>query len=225
VKREYWIGIVVAALVVVGVVVGISLSGGDDDPPASADVADETQQQLEGLTQEANVLGDAGAPVTIVEYGDIACPACKQISATLIPELIDQHVRTGEAKLEFRPINLLQLASGERGAFAAEAAAFQDKTWSLVTLLYEIQGPESEDWLTDDVLFDAAADAGLDVDQFRADYEGEQVVEAFDATASQAAEDQVQQTPTFYVEGPGGRQEVENLDDFDELIAEVGPQT
>lgn len=69
--------------------------------------------------------------------------------------LITDYVRTGKAKLEFRPIAFIR-PSSERGALGVEAPALQGQMWSLGTLLYRDQGDESDDWLTDDLLEEAA---------------------------------------------------------------------
>jgi protein-disulfide isomerase len=229
VKKEYWIGLIVAALVVVGVVVGISLAGGgDDDAPSSIAGAEEVQAQLEGVPQSGNVLGDPGAPVEIIEYGDLACPACQQASITTIPEAVDAIVKPGDAKLVFRPIAFISRSS-ERGALGAEAAAMQDAMWSFVELIYRNQGPESdEDWLTDELMEEAVTELGLDADQWSADYQGQTSEERFLATEAQAQEDRVSVTPTFLVRGPRGEKSVTGaaeLSELQEAVAEVGPAT
>ena len=228
-KKEYWIGIVVAALVVVGIVVGVSLAGGgDDDAPSSITGAEEVQAQLEGVPQSGNVLGDPDAPVEIIEYADLACPACREASTTTIPEAIDQIVKPGDAKLVFRPIAFISRSS-ERGALGAEAAGMQDAMWSFVELIYRNQGSESDqDWLTDELMTDAVEQLGLDVDQWTADYMGQESEQRFLATESQAQEDEVGVTPTFVIRGPNGEKTVTGAVEVSELqdaVAEVGPQT
>ena len=228
-KKEYWIGIVVAALVVVGIVVGVSLAGGgDDDAPSSITGTEEVQAQLEGVPQAGNVLGDPDAPVEIIEYGDLACPACREASTTTIPEAIDQIVKPGDAKLVFRPIAFISRSS-ERGALGAEAAGMQDAMWSFVELIYRNQGPESDqDWLTDDLMTQAVEQLGLDVDRWTADYMGQESEQKFLATESQAQEDEVGVTPTFLIRGPNGEKTVTGAVEVSELqdaVAEVGPQT
>jgi protein-disulfide isomerase len=229
VKRQYWIGIVVAALVVVGIVVGVSLAGGgDDDSPSSITGAAEVQAQLEGVPQAGNVLGDPDAPVEIIEYGDMACPACREASTTTIPEAVDQIVKAGDAKLVFRPIAFISRSS-ERGALGAEAAGMQDAMWSFVELIYRNQGPESDqDWLTDELMTDAAEQLGLDVDRWTADYMGEASEQKFIETDALAREDEVGVTPTFLVRGPNGEKAVTGAVEVSELqdaVNEVGPQT
>ena len=228
-KKQYWIGIVVAALVVVGIVVGVSLAGGgDDDAPSSITGAAEVQAQLEGVPQAGNVLGDPGAPVEIIEYGDLACPACREASTTTIPEAIDQIVKPGDAKLVFRPIAFISRSS-ERGALGAEAAGMQDAMWSFVELIYRNQGPESDqDWLTDDLMTQAVEQLGLDVNRWTADYMGQETEEKFLATDAQAREDEVGVTPTFLIRGPNGEKTVTGAVEVSELrdaVDEVGPQT
>ena len=228
-KKEYWIGIVVAALVVVGIVVGVSLAGGgDDDAPSSITGAEEVQAQLEGVPQAGNVLGDPDAPVEIIEYADLACPACREASTTTIPEAIDQIVKPGDAKLVFRPIAFISRSS-ERGALGAEAAGMQDAMWSFVELIYRNQGPETDqDWLSDELMTEAVDKLGLDVDQWTADYMGQESEQNFLATESQAQEDEVGVTPTFLIRGPNGEKTVTGAVEVSELqdaVAEVGPQT
>jgi protein-disulfide isomerase len=229
VKKQYWIGIVVAALVVVGIVVGVSLAGGGgDDAPSSITGAAEVQAQLEGVPQSGNVLGDPDAPVEIIEYGDLACPACREASTTTIPEAIDQIVEPGDAKLVFRPIAFISRSS-ERGALGAEAAGMQDAMWSFVELIYRNQGPESDqDWLTDELMTDAVEQLGLDVDRWTADYMGQESERRFLETDSQAREDEVGVTPTFLIRGPNGEKTVTGAVEVSELqdaVDEVGPQT
>jgi protein-disulfide isomerase len=229
VKREYWIGIVVAALVVVGVVVGISLAGGDDDDaPSSIAGAAEVQAQLEGVPQAGNVLGDPDAAVEIIEYGDLACPACQLASETTVPETVESLVKGGDAKMVFRPVAFISRSS-ERGAFGAEAAGVQDAMWSFVSLIYRNQGPESDqDWLTDELMEEAVAALGLDVERWRADYAGSEAEQSLLENTALAEQDEVSATPTFVVRGPRGERSFTGAVEASELqaaVAEVGPET
>lgn len=221
-NKRYIVGAIAAAVVVVVVLVVVSLAGGDSETVSSIEGAAAVETELEGIPQTANVLGEASAPVTIVEYGDIACPGCKSASESLIPTLIDRYVRTGEAKLEFRPIAFISQSS-ERGALGAEAAALQDKMWSLVSLLYRNQGDERDDWLSDDLLEEAAEKAGLDMDQWRADYAGDAVATTFFERSNAASADGVDSTPTFIVQGPRGEERANTLEEFASAIEAVGP--
>ncbi|MGD9571315.1 MAG: DsbA family protein [Thermoleophilia bacterium] len=216
------IGIIAAAVVAVGVLVGITLIGGDDDGGTIEGVA-ATQERFAGLQQSGNTVGNPDAPVEIIEYGDISCPACRAASESTIPELLDGPVADGTAKLTFRPIAFIN-ASSERGALGAEAAAMQDAIWPFVEVLYKNQGPESEDWLTDAMMLDVATQLGLDATQWEEDYQGDDVATAFFESRDAANGHEVTATPTFVVVGPGGEETVEgvaNLSDFEDAIAQV----
>lgn len=224
-NKRIIIGVVAAAVVVVAVLVGINLLGGDDDGADGLQGVDEVQAQFAGLPQAANTVGQADAPVEIIEYGDTSCPACKAASESTVPELLAGPVAEGRAKLTFRPIAFIN-ASSERGALGAEAAALQDAMWPFVDLLYRNQGPETEDWLSDDLMAEMVGALGLDVDQWRADYEGDDVATSFFERSEAAREDGVNATPTFVVVGPRGERTVEgvaNLSELEDAITEVGP--
>ncbi len=226
-NKRIIMGVIAAAVVVVGVLVGVSVLGGDDDSGAGGVTGvDEAKALVAGIPQSSNTLGEPGAPVEIVEYGDISCPACKSASETTVRELIDGPVSDGEAKLTFRPIAFIN-ASSERGALGAEAAAMQDAMWPFVEVLYANQGPETEDWLSDALMEDVVGKLGLDVEKWRADYAGEAVASAFFARRDAANGDEVNATPTFIVTGPRGSRTISgvaNLSDFTDAIAEVGPR-
>jgi protein-disulfide isomerase len=224
VNKRYILGAIAAVIVVVGVLVGLSVLGGDDDEAVSGITGVSTvQQELAGLTQSGATLGEADAPVEITEYGDTSCPICKDASETSIPEVIDQFVRTGKAKLVFRPVAFIS-PSSERGALGAEAAAKQDAMWTFVETVYANQGPETKDWLTDALLRELVAKIGLDVDQWQKDYESEAVASAFfDADAAWKAAGGTG-TPHFVIKGPNGTKVFDGaagISQFEEAIAQV----
>ena len=225
-NKRYILGAIIAAVVVVGVLVGLSLAGGDDDPTVSTITGvEQMKTELKGIEASGTTIGAADAPIQIVEYGDTSCPICKDAAEGSVPELITQYVRTGKASLAFRPVAFIS-PSSERGALGAEAAAMQDKMWPFISLVYANQGAEAKDWLTDDLLRAIVAKAGLDVDRWQKDYDSEAVASAFFASDAAWKADGGTGTPTFVVTGPRGKRvfagNVE-LAKFEEAIAAVGP--
>jgi protein-disulfide isomerase len=224
VNRRYIIGAIVAAVLVVGVLVGISLAGGGDDEVSSIENAEQVQSEFAGIPSAGNTIGDANATVEIVEYGDTSCPVCKDASETSIPQVVDEFVKSGEAKMTFRPIAFISRSS-ERGALGAEAAGMQDAMWPFVTLIYANQGPETDqDWLTDDLLEEAATKLGLDVEKWKTDYAGDAVASQFFQRQNEADADNVTGTPFFVVKGPNGTESFSGavgLSRFREAIEKV----
>jgi protein-disulfide isomerase len=85
------------------------------------------------------VLGNPDAPITIVEFGDYGCPHCQAYEPT-ITQFIDDYVRTGRARFEYRTF---PTAGGELTKFvglvqtcleAQQTGAF----WEARAILYEL---------------------------------------------------------------------------------------
>ncbi len=229
-NKRYILGAIAAAIVVVGVLVGLSLAGRDDDTTSAGGGvtgASAVKSEFAGLSPSGNTIGEAGAPVEIVEYGDTSCPVCRDAAETSVPEVIDQFVRTGKATMTFRPVAFIS-PSSERGALGIEAAAMQDAGFAFSHLIYRNQGDEAKDWLTDDVLTEVATKLDLDVEKWQQDYDSEAVASAFfEADAAWKAAGGTG-TPTFVITGPRGTKVLDGAvgtSRFEEAIAEVGPAT
>lgn len=225
-NKRYIVGAIVAVVVVVGVLVGISMAGGGgDSTPSTITNADQVKADLAGIPQSGSTLGKASAPVEITEYGDTSCPICRDASKTSIPDVIDEFVKTGKAKLVFRPVAFIS-PSSERGALGAEAAAKQNAMWTFVETIYANQGPEADDWLTDALLTELATKVGLDVDKWQKDYASESVASAFFANDNAWKAAGGTGTPTFVIVGPRGTKKFDGaagIAQFQEAIAAVGP--
>lgn len=226
-NKRYILGGVIAAVVIVAVLVGIQVVGkGDGTSVSSIQGTAQVQKEFADIPASKSVIGKADAPVSIVEYGDTSCPACKAASASTVPAVVQKYVRSGKAKMEFRPIAFINTSS-ERGALGAEAAALQNAIWPFVTTLYLNQGSESQpDWLSDSLMEEAVTKLGLDVGKWKSDYNGEAVNSAFFTRRDEAAKDSVNETPTFVITGPKGSKKLigaVDIGEFDSAIAEVGP--
>jgi protein-disulfide isomerase len=55
-------------------------------------------------------LGDAAAPVTIIEYASLTCPHCAHFHTEELPPIKAKYIDTGKAKLVFRDFPLDQVA-------------------------------------------------------------------------------------------------------------------
>ena len=213
-SRKRIIGIVVAAVVVIGVAVGLALSlgGDDDDDSAATQTTTESVAGLfEGVPQSGTTLGAEDAPVQIVEFADMQCPFCKEASEEVTPGLVTDVVEPGDASVQFVSLAFIGPDS-ERGALAVEAAAQQDKGWEMAETLFAAQGDENSGWLSDDLVFSTAEEIGLDVDAFRTDFASDEVAEAIFDNQSVAADAGVSSTPTYVVTGPNGTETVPGAD-------------
>jgi protein-disulfide isomerase len=162
-------GILAGAIVVVVAVVliaGGGSKGGSTVTQASGDtVAGESAiaEQLGGIPQNGITLGKADAPITIVEYGDLQCPICAEFSNTVLPSVVNDYVRTGKARIQFRNISFIGDDSPRLAQMAA-AAGEQDKLFDFIELVYANQGEENSGYATDAYLKKIASTIpGLDV--------------------------------------------------------------
>jgi protein-disulfide isomerase len=63
-------------------------------------------QTLLQITQDDRVLGNPGAPITIIEYASLTCPHCAHFATDVLPELKREWIDTGKAKLVLRDFPL-----------------------------------------------------------------------------------------------------------------------
>src|SRR5581483_4833538 len=94
--------------------------------PARVPGAAATQKLFRGLPQTLNVLGDPKAPVTMVEFGDLQCPFCREYAIKALPAIVDEYVRPGKLKLVFTGLAFIGPDS-EAALRATYAAGLQGK--------------------------------------------------------------------------------------------------
>ena len=215
-----WAAVALAVLVAAAVAALTLAAGGDDDGSGSAAPA-----LLEGIPQEGTFLGSPDAPVTLVEYADIQCPYCREWSESAFPALVEEYVRPGRLRIEFRGQAFLGEDSVE-ALRTALAAGQQGKLWNVVHRLYEEQGPENSDWVTDDLLRRIGGEVdGLDVDRMMRDRDSVAVSAAMRKADEQFDAAGFRGTPSFQI-GPTDRElrtiEVRSLgaDEFRPIIDE-----
>ncbi len=191
------------ALVVVAVLIVVSSgnSGGGDS--GNIVEAKEVDQLLAGIPQKGMVLGEPSAKVTVLEFGDLQCPVCKGYSEEVLPQVIENRVRSGEAKLDFRNFTIIGPQSKPAGA-AAIAAGEQGRGWNFVELFYRNQGTEDSGYADDEFLTAIAKAAGVpNLAKWNQARKSKAVIAQVEATSAEAENLGFSGTPSFALEGPG----------------------
>jgi protein-disulfide isomerase len=191
------VAVIVAALVVGAVVLSV---GGDDSSATSTEPGTGSTAVVDGIPQDGTLLGNPGATVVLLQYEDLQCPVCKRFTETGFPTIVEEYVRPGDVRLDFRGLDFLGDDSTKALSYVL-AAARQDRAWQLIELLYASQGAENSGWVTDDLLRELGGEVeGLDVDQMFADASTPEIAAEIAEVQAEAAERQVPGTPWFYVQ-------------------------
>ncbi len=196
-NRNLLLAIGAAAVVVVALIAGtIVLTGGDskDTTPTGSSFA-----LIEGIPQNGTVLGNPDATVTLVQYEDIQCPVCKTYTDDAFPTIVEEYVKPGKVKIDFRGLSFL----GEDSVKAlriALAAANQDKLWHVVEEFYALQGQENSGWVSDDLVDKVLAGVpGLDAAKVLADAKSAAITTQIADVATEGQDRGVQGTPWFFI--------------------------
>jgi protein-disulfide isomerase len=188
-------GIAVAAAAALVVVAVFLRDDSSTPPPTTTPVVD-----LSGIPQSGRVLGDPDAQVTLIEYADPQCPACRVYTEQYFPTVVDDYVRPGELNTEFRGFPFIGPDSVTAYRFLLAAGA-QNKLWDLQEALYRNQGGENDGWVTDGLIRELASQvAGLDVDRLFTDAASESITQEAEGAEAQAQSAGIEGTPTLLLE-------------------------
>jgi len=199
------------AVIAIAILAYVSLSGDEQTTKAASDV----DKMLAGIPQDGMVLGDPKAPVTLVEFADLQCPACQVASEEIIPDVIGGPIKNGTARYEFNNWAILGPDS-VTAAKAAFAAAEQNRLQQFVENFYANQELENSSYVTDDFLLDIAEKAGIpDIDKWQADRELPKWDQELLKIDNEAVAAGFSGTPTFAIRNPDG-----SLDQIDAASAD-----
>ena len=213
-RKRLTILLAVLGAAAVLVVVAIVVSGGKDNSaqnrPAAAQKAagpipgqKESAEMLAGIPQQGIYLGKPSAPVRLVEFADLQCPFCREYALQTLPQLVQDYVRTGKVRMEFRNLSFIGDDSVTAGR-SASAASEQNKLWNFTDVFYYNQGEENSGYVTQEFLDSIYKASGVDAAKATA-FAGTPAALKPLAAANQLADQQsVQSTPTILIAKRGG---------------------
>jgi protein-disulfide isomerase len=152
-------------------------------------------------------LGDPNAPVSVVEFGDYKCPACKEWSEFIFPQFKKDFIDTG--KVTFSYVNVL--FHGDEsilGSLAGEAVWNQDRDafWDFSKALYKEQ-PERQShddhWITVEKIMEVAQNSvpHIDLQQLEQDINNLTYQEDVMVDDKLVEEFKVELTPSIVING------------------------
>lgn len=151
------------------------------------------------LSDTTHVKGSKEAKVTLVEFSDLQCPACRAVQP-LISEILAKNQDDIYFVYRHFPLRGIHL-NAAIAARATEAADKQGKFWELHDKLFLIQ----EDWSAEGnptaKYLDYAKELGLDVSKFASDLKDSSLDARILADERDGNSIGISATPTFFVNG------------------------
>jgi protein-disulfide isomerase len=203
-SRNVVIAIVAAAVVAVALIAGsvvLTRGGGSSaTTTGSGGSAVAPVALVAGIPQSGTTLGNPKATTKMLVYEDLQCPYCKKFTDDgALPAIIDEYVKPGRLKLDWRGLAFLGPDS-TKALQIALAAGKQNKLWEVIGLFYEKQGAENSGWVTDQLVDDVLASVpGLDAAKVKADASSPEVANQIKAIQDEAKVNAVGGTPSFYI--------------------------
>jgi len=162
--------------------------------PANAQSADLSSLH-EAPQLGERVLGEADAPVTVIEYASATCGHCANFHNDAFPAIKEDYIDTGKVRFVFREFPLDELALA---AFMLARCAPENRYFPIIDVLFE----EQRTWTRNarEELLKIARMAGFTPESFEECLQNEDVAKGILEIRSTAAEQYgVKSTPTFFV--------------------------
>jgi protein-disulfide isomerase len=199
---QFGAGAVFLVLVAVVVLIVANSGGSSGGDATNLKEVSEVDSLVSGVPQKRMVLGKPEAKVELIEYGDLQCPVCKAYSEEILPQVIENKVDNGEAKIAFQNFTIIGEQSAPAGA-AALAAGEQGRGWNYLELFYRNQGEENSGYATDEFLTAVAKAAGVkDIAAWNKERQGSKLTKEVEAQTAQAQRYGFTGTPSFAIRGP-----------------------
>jgi protein-disulfide isomerase len=207
------VGVVIVALVAILIATSGSKNAATESHTATTTNAKNAavstvEGELNGIPQKGNVLGKPTAPVTMQYFGDLKCPFCRAFTVSALPGIIQNEVRAGKLKIEYKSMETATRNPPEflRQQSAAYAAGAQNKAWYFIELFYHEQGDETEAYATEGFLEGLAKQApGLNLTKWHSDRKNETFEAEVLKDQKEAAEIGFTGTPSFMLGKTGQR--------------------
>lgn len=216
-----WIAIAAVSALFLILFVGVIIVAKNKNNPqasnASVSFADNGHpRMLTSQGEDATISANpAVKSITLVEYGDIQCPACK-VYHPIVKQLLASYPE--RVKLIFKNFPLTSVhPNAMNAAIAAEAVGRQGKYFQFVDLMYEKQ----DEWAgLDDPqpkFEEYVKSLGLSVEQFQKDQKDPAIAKLINDERNEGIQNGVSGTPSFFVDG----KKIENpnsIGDFKKII-------
>jgi len=155
-------------------------------------------------TSTDRAMGDANAPVTIIEYASVTCPHCEAFHVQTFPALKEQYIDTGEVRFIFRELPTSPTPLAMAGFLMARCAP-EDKYFDVLGVLFEKRVQLTRAFQAGtarEELLKIAGPLGISDSEFDACVRDQDEIERIRQVGDDAfAQYEVNSTPTFIING------------------------
>ncbi len=161
------------------------------------------KDKIELVGPDDHVLGNADAPVTIVEFADMLCPTCQQ-TFPILEELVKKS--NGNVRLVFHHFPLFMKEDHKMAlpaATIAEIAADDNKFWQFLAAIYS---KSQVDLQSTEAILGVAKSVGLDADKIskRLENPEDPAIKRVTDDLNLANQIKITGTPTILIQAKGG---------------------
>ncbi len=143
-------------------------------------------------------LGEAYAPITIVEYASLTCHFCVNFHNDVMPLIKEHYIKTGKVKFIYRefPLNNLAMAA----AMLARCAP-KEQFHPITDVLFKTKEQWGHAPNPAEALFQISQQAGFTKERFEGCLSNQPLLDKLNATRKQGEDLKVDATPTFFING------------------------
>lgn len=156
------------------------------------------------VSKDDHILGDAKAPVTLIEYSDIECPFCKRFHPT-VQQVAKEY--KGKVKIVFRHFPLNFHANAQKEAEATECVAElggNAKFWSFLDKIFERTTANGTGFALD-ALAPLAKEVGVNEQKFKACLDSGKYAQKVQQSIAEGSAAGVDGTPGTILLGKNGK--------------------
>ena len=164
------IGAIIASITIVVVIFGINGSLNQQEwliePAPKIEQGGSVEITMDTFVSNGSpILGDANAPITLVEFGDYQCHYCNVFFQTIEDDIIKNYVKTGKVKMIFKDYNIIGPDS-INASHGAHCANEQGLFWEYHDTLYSNWAGENNGWASPRNLTIFAEEVNADMDKW-----------------------------------------------------------
>lgn len=147
------------------------------------------------IKEDSLKIASEGAQLTIVEFGDFQCPACKVAHPGLKQALSEY---SGRVNFVFRHFPLPMHANARPASAAVEAAGKQGKAWEMYDKVFQGQDEWASESNPTEKFKQYASELGIDAEKLAVDMEDKAIADKINKDVADGNTSGVNATPTFF---------------------------